>query len=143
MQAVVFLLVVLLLSSVRTAEAQDLTPVTPAIVFANASVPFAPAKPAEVRRDHGKGALMGFAAGALVGGTGFAAMNYAFTTSGPRDEYTMLSFLLGGAVGGVAGAIVGGIIGMPEREEPWTQQVRLHLSPELSRGGMAAVSVSF
>jgi hypothetical protein len=32
---------------------------------------------------------------------------------------------------------------MPEREEPRTQQVRLHLSPELSRGGMAAVSVSF
>lgn len=156
MRVVVLLLMFLLLPLARTAKAQDLgtSPVTPplaalatvpgaAIVSVNASVPFAPANPAEGGRDHGKGALTGFAVGALVGGTGFAAMNYAFTTSGPRDEYTMLSFLLGGAVGGVAGAIVGGIIGMPEREETRPQQVRLHLSPDLSRGGMAAVSVSF
>lgn len=131
MRAVLSLLTFLLLPSVQTAKAQDLStsPVTPslaalatvpgaAIVSANASVPFAPATPAEVRRDHGKGALIGLAAGALVGGVGFATMNYAFTTSGPRTEFTVLSLLLGGAVGGVAGAVVGGIIGWPEREEP-------------------------
>jgi hypothetical protein len=150
------LLMCLLLPSVQTAKAQDLgtSPVTPplaalatlpgaAIVSADPSVSFAPAKRDEERRDHGKGALTGFAIGALVGGVGFAGMNYAFTTSGPRDEYTVLSLFLGGAVGGAAGAIVGGIIGMPEREEPRREQVRLHLSPDLSRGGMAAVSVSF
>jgi hypothetical protein len=155
MRAVALLSMFVLLAPLQ-AKAQDLgtSPITPplaalatahsaAIVSANASVPFAPAKPAEVRRDHGKGALIGFAAGALVGGVGFAAANYAFTESGPRDEYAVLSLMLGGAVGGVAGAVVGGIIGMPEREEPRRQQVRLHLSPDLSRGGVAALSVSF
>lgn len=131
MRVVLLLLMCLLLPSVQTAKAQDIgpSPITPplpalatvpgtAIVSANASAPFAAASPAERGRDHGKGALIGLAAGALVGGVGFAGMNYAFTTSGPRDEYTVLSLFLGGAVGGVAGAIVGGIIGMPEREEP-------------------------
>jgi len=151
------LLPMFLLLAPLQAKAQDLgtsSPMTPplaalatvpgtAIVPPHAPVPFDSANPVEARRDHGKGALIGFAAGALVGGVGFATMNYAFTTSGPRDEYAMLSFMLGGAVGGVAGAIVGGIIGMPEREENRRQQVRLHLSPDLSRGGVAAVSVSF
>ncbi|HEY0023635.1 MAG TPA: hypothetical protein VGB24_12015 [Longimicrobium sp.] len=156
MRAVVLLSMVFLLPSVRTAEAQELgtSPVTlplaaltpapgTAVVSASASVPFAPAKRDVERRDHGKGALIGLGVGALAGGVGFAAMNYAFTTSGPRDEYALLSFMLGGAVGGVAGAVVGGIIGTPERQEPRREQVRLHLSPDLSRGGMAAISVSF
>lgn len=156
MRAVVLLLTFLLLPTVQTAKAQDLgeSPVTPplpalatapgtAIVSANASVLFAPAKPAEARRDHGKGALAGFAVGALVGGVGFATVNYAFTESTPRDEYTVLSFLLGAAGGSVAGAVVGAIIGWPEREETRRQEVRLHLTPDLSSAGMVAASVSF
>jgi hypothetical protein len=156
MRAVLLLLTFWLLRSVQTAEAQDLSPSSitprladlatapgPEIVSANASVPFAPANQVEAGRDRGRGALIGFAAGALVGGVGFAAANYAFTEGPARTVYTVPSLFLGAAVGGVAGAVVGGIIGTPEREEPRRQQVRLHLSPDLSRGGVAAVSVSF
>jgi hypothetical protein len=150
MRAVVLVPMFLLLAPLQTAKAQDLgtsptstTAPGTTVVSASASVPFAPAKRDVERRDHGKGALIGFAAGALVGGVGFATVNYAFTESGPREEYALLSLMLGGAVGGVAGAVAGGIIGMPERREPRREQVRLHLSPDLSGGGMAAVSVSF
>lgn len=156
MRAVLLLLTFLVLRSVQTAEAQDLSPspITPPlaalatapntdIVSANASALFAPANPAEDGRDRGRGALKGLAVGALVGGVGFAAVNYAFSESAVRTEYTLLSFLLGAAGGGAAGAVVGAIVGAPEREETRRQQVRLHLSPDLSAGGMAAVSVSF
>lgn len=156
MRAVVLPLMFLLLTSVRTAEAQDLgpSPTIPPLAAlatapgtdipsANASVPFAPANPAEGGRDRGRGALIGFAAGALVGGVGFAAANYAFTEGAARTEYTVPSLFLGAAVGGVAGAVVGAIIGTPEREESGRQQVRLHLSPDLSGAGMVGVSVSF
>ena len=77
-------------------------------------------------RDRGTGAVYGAIAGALVGGIGFAAVNYTLTTSSPRDEYTLLSFLLGAAVGGAAGSMVGAIVGAPGRADSRSHtQVRL------------------
>lgn len=46
--------------------------------------------------------------GAIVGGVGFATLNYAFTTSTPRDEYLLPSL----ALGALGGAIVGAVVGM-------------------------------
>lgn len=156
MRAVVLVLVSLLLLPLHTVRAQDLS--TPPASASFVPAPTAPgtvtasvkafesrvlAHPGEGGRDRGRGALYGFAIGALVGGVGFAAANYAFTDSTPRDEYTLLSFLLGAAVGGATGAVAGAIIGAPGREEVWPQQVRLHVSPELSGRGTVAASLSF
>lgn len=146
MRAIIICLVFLLLLPGQAVHAQDL--VTPsaslALVPTSAEVfgTLIPADSVNGARDRGRGALRGAAIGALVGGVGFAAANYVFTESSPRDEYSLLSFALGAAVGGGVGAVVGGIIGVPGREETRSEQARLHVLPALSRGGSVAVSVS-
>lgn len=87
-----------------------------------------PGSTPRLRRDRRRGAEYGLGIGALVGGLGFASLNYAFTTNGPRGEYTAQSLLLGGVVGGVAGAIVGAIIGAPARSTESPSRVQLRLS---------------
>lgn len=156
MRAAVPLLMFLLGSSFQTAQAQDLstalttaslvaatTAQAPVMVPWNTSNPFAPSDIAEARWDRGRAALKGFAVGALVGGVGFAAANYALTESTPRSEYTVLSFVLGAVAGGAAGAVVGSIAAKPEREATGPQQVRLHVSPYPSDGGVVGLSVSY
>lgn len=155
MRVVVLFLVLLLLPPFSTVRAQDPElppsprPLTSALPITGTSAPpentldhFAASQPARVRWDREKGALYGFAIGGLVGGVGFAATNYAFTTSTPRDEYTLPSFVMGAAVGGATGAIVGAIIGVPERDETRPKQARLYFAPHLADGGALTVSVS-
>lgn len=67
----------------------------------------APVFPSAAGRDRGRGALYGLAIGAVARGVGFAAMNYAFTESIPRDEFTVVPFGVGAAAGGAAGAVLG------------------------------------
>lgn len=154
MRAVVLLLVLLPLLPLHTVRAQDLStpPALPSLVTvppaSSAATPsaFDPSvrpRPAEGERDRGRGALYGLAIGALVGGVGFAATNYVFTESTPRNEYTPLSFVLGAAVGGAAGAIVGAIIGAPKQDNAPAQRAQLLFTPDLRGGGAVAVSVSF
>lgn len=156
MREVALLLVLLLLKPFETARAQDFNilpatvssvpvPSTPGMVAASTKAldPLVLAHSAEGGRDREKGALYGLAIGALVGGVGFAAVNHAFTQSSPRDEYTLLSFLLGGAVGGAVGAAVGAIIGVPEWNTIKAQQPALRLIPAPFDGGALMVSGSF
>lgn len=155
MRAVVLFLILLLLLPLHTIGAQDLStpPISPSLV----AVPITPGtvttpekafglsvlpQSARAGRDRGKGALYGAAIGALVGGAGLAGLNYALTTSIPRDEYTRLLFFQGAAAGGAAGAIVGAIVGVPERGEDQTRQAQLHIHPNLDRGGIINVSLS-
>lgn len=153
MRAVVLLLILLLLLPLHTIRAQELsTPlISPSLVALPPTSVTAPEKvfgpfvlPQSTRagRDRGKGALYGAAIGALVGGVGFAATSYAFTTSIPRDACIRICFVLGAAAGGAAGAILGAIIGAPERGEDQTRQAQLHIYPNLSRGGTINVSLS-
>ena len=99
---------------------------------------FAASEAFRPRRNHLAGAALGAGIGALVGGVGFAAMNYAKTESSPRTEYTGLSLMLGGVVGGAAGLVIGGIIGTPGRSDRPQDQMRLRLAPGLPQGRAAA-----
>lgn len=154
MRAVVLLLVILLPSSLRTVQAQERTsPLVPASLAHALPVQGAVAAPVaapdsftlsaiSAGRDHGKGALYGLGIGALIGGVGLAAVQYALNESIPRGGYTVATFVLGAVGGGAAGALIGAIIGVPERDEARSRQVRLHFIPELSRRGTVAISLS-
>jgi len=144
MRASVLFLALSVLLPFRAAGAQErASPPAPPALAAVLPVPEALAPAVDVSgRDRGRGALYGGAIGALVGGVGFAAANYAFTKSSPRSEYTLPSLVLGGLVGGAAGALVGAVVGAPERDGDRPRQVRLHLVPPPIRGGTASLSVS-
>jgi hypothetical protein len=152
MRAVVLLLVILLSPPLRTVQGQERTsPLVPASLAHALPAQGALATPVDAldsfalpeARNRGKGALYGLGIGALVGGVGLAALQYALNESIPRDGYTVATFILGATVGGAAGAVLGAIIGVPERDESRSEQARLLLSPRLSRGGRVALSVSF
>jgi hypothetical protein len=99
-------------------------------------------QPSLADRDRQKGALYGLGIGVAIGGVGFAALNYALTTNSPRNEYTLLSFLLGAAGGGAAGAVLGAIIGVPEREAPEQKQAELHIFPHVGQNQGLGIAVS-
>ena len=131
------------------ARAPSLATAPPASILLGAAAPPVTTRnlgpsgaPAGRQRDRVTGAVYGLAIGALVGGVGFAAANYLFTESSPRDEWTVPSFMLGAAVGGAVGMIAGAIIGVPVRDKDVPRQVRLQVVPDLGRGAAFGVSLS-
>lgn len=152
----IILLTFMLWPSLQTASAQERTswfvPVlvetplpapTTVDTVVNAAGLFVLAHPHEYKLDRGTGALYGLGIGALAGGVGFAGLNYLFTTSIPRDEYTRLALFVGAVAGGSVGVIVGAILGVSVRKEAQPHQARLRISPEVLDGRGTAISLSF
>jgi hypothetical protein len=104
------------------------------------ALPDAPDDAPAPRRNRLAGAAIGMGIGALVGGVGFAAMNY--TKSEPSTTgYTIPSLVLGGVVGGAAGALIGAVIGTPGRSAGPEGRTHLRLAPGRPDGS-ATVSLA-
>lgn len=94
-------------------------------------------------RDRRRGALWGLAAGALAGGTGFAAVTWVANRGDAGEDYWPLALAVGSVVGGAVGLVTGALIGAPERQREAPLRTNLLVLPGADHATQVGVSIAF
>lgn len=100
---------------------------------------------AKAARDRGRGALWGLAAGAVIGGVGFATVTWVANrgTGTGGEHHWPLALMVDSAAGGALGLVAGAIIGAPERQDGIAARTTLLVLPEADDATRLGISVAF